>query len=555
MGSWWQTQNTDEVYLICETDWSSIADPMPYSADIDPFYWDFGNGYVPFFAVIGNYYMYMYGDNPVQGAIDMVPDAIASFTQMGVINPIPNQSIGLNETLTYDITDMFAHPQGEPISMVLAGNTNPDVVTASLDANNILTIQSADQAGESTLTIGAQGGTLQTTYDFTITVVDVSNHFVYIADFDPTSSAQQLKTAIEGIYTNGPVYIANDFTSYPLDNCDAMFIQLGVYSNNYSLTEAEVAPVVTYLNNGGNAYMEGGDTWAYDTQTSLHDLFSIDGTDDGSSDMQSIEGMDFLAGNSWTYSGENNWMDHLAPLGDAVTVFHNSNANYDCGVAYDSGTYRTVGTSFEITGLGGTNTLDDALLGILEFFDILAAPLDPPTNLAVDDVTGLVTWDAPVTDDLTGYNVYLDGVMQEMVTDTQYQLTGLINGLEYVVTVTAVYDDGESEGVLVTFTYNGTNAGTPLVNATALMGNYPNPFNPETQITYELKEEQSVSLEVFNARGQKVTQLVNEVQTAGRHQVMWNGTDENNTPVSSGMYFYKMQAGTYTSTKKMILMK
>jgi len=103
--------------------------------------------------------------------------------------------------------------------------------------------------------------------------------------------------------------------------------------------------------------------------------------------------------------------------------------------------------------------------------------------------------------------------------------------------------------------------GTPLedpnvpVLATELQGNYPNPFNPETTIRYSVKETSPVTIEVYNLKGQLVRTLVNEVKTAGNYSVVWNGRDNHNQPVSSGVYFYKMNAGKYSSTKKMIMMK
>jgi len=103
--------------------------------------------------------------------------------------------------------------------------------------------------------------------------------------------------------------------------------------------------------------------------------------------------------------------------------------------------------------------------------------------------------------------------------------------------------------------------GTPLedpnvpVLATELQGNYPNPFNPETTIRYSVKETCPVTIEVYNLKGQLVRTLVNEVKTAGNYSVVWNGRDNHNQPVSSGVYFYKMNAGKYSSTKKMIMMK
>jgi hypothetical protein len=94
----------------------------------------------------------------------------------------------------------------------------------------------------------------------------------------------------------------------------------------------------------------------------------------------------------------------------------------------------------------------------------------------------------------------------------------------------------------------------PIIT-TELLGNYPNPFNPETTIRYNLKENDTVTLEVYNVKGQLVKTLVNEAKAAGNHNVVWKGLDNNNHPVSSGVYFFKMYTGKYSSTKKMILMK
>lgn len=90
---------------------------------------------------------------------------------------------------------------------------------------------------------------------------------------------------------------------------------------------------------------------------------------------------------------------------------------------------------------------------------------------------------------------------------------------------------------------------------TELKGNYPNPFNPETTISYSLQENIPVNIEIYNVKGQKVKTLVNEAKAAGNHSIVWKGLDDNNRPVSSGVYFFKMNAGKYSSTKKMIMMK
>jgi len=84
----------------------------------------------------------------------------------------------------------------------------------------------------------------------------------------------------------------------------------------------------------------------------------------------------------------------------------------------------------------------------------------------------------------------------------------------------------------------------------ALVQNYPNPFNPTTNIAFDLPENAYVTLTVYNIAGEKVAELVNGDVKAGQHTVSWNAAD-----VSSGVYFYRITAGNFTATRKMILMK
>ncbi|MDD3096511.1 MAG: choice-of-anchor J domain-containing protein, partial [Candidatus Cloacimonetes bacterium] len=96
---------------------------------------------------------------------------------------------------------------------------------------------------------------------------------------------------------------------------------------------------------------------------------------------------------------------------------------------------------------------------------------------------------------------------------------------------------------------------TAPIAITELKGNYPNPFNPETTIRFSVKEAGPVSIDIYNLKGQLVKTLLSDNKAAGEHSVIWKGTDNNNQPVSSGVYFYKMNAGKYSSTRKMIMMK
>jgi hypothetical protein len=90
-----------------------------------------------------------------------------------------------------------------------------------------------------------------------------------------------------------------------------------------------------------------------------------------------------------------------------------------------------------------------------------------------------------------------------------------------------------------------------------LYQNYPNPFNPETVIKYAVSGNglTQVSLKVYNVVGQLVKTLVDEQQMPGEYSQTWNGKDEKNQEVASGMYFYKLRVSDFSETKKMVLLR
>lgn len=92
--------------------------------------------------------------------------------------------------------------------------------------------------------------------------------------------------------------------------------------------------------------------------------------------------------------------------------------------------------------------------------------------------------------------------------------------------------------------------GDNLPTTYALKQNYPNPFNPTTTINFDIPTKSFVSIKVYNVLGQMVTSLVNEELDAGRYETNWDGAE-----AGSGIYFYKIQAGSFVETKKMMLLK
>jgi len=89
-----------------------------------------------------------------------------------------------------------------------------------------------------------------------------------------------------------------------------------------------------------------------------------------------------------------------------------------------------------------------------------------------------------------------------------------------------------------------------VVNNFELQQNYPNPFNPTTKIRFSLAEQSQVMLKVYNVLGKEIATLVNDVKGVGVHEVSFDGSG-----LASGVYFYTLQTGMYTKTRKMILLK
>ena len=94
-----------------------------------------------------------------------------------------------------------------------------------------------------------------------------------------------------------------------------------------------------------------------------------------------------------------------------------------------------------------------------------------------------------------------------------------------------------------------------IISGYYLYQNFPNPFNPSTTISFELPVREMVELNIYNSLGQEVSSLINREFNAGTHQVKWNGLDDSGREAPAGVYFYKIQAGNFQVTNKMLLLK
>jgi hypothetical protein len=100
-----------------------------------------------------------------------------------------------------------------------------------------------------------------------------------------------------------------------------------------------------------------------------------------------------------------------------------------------------------------------------------------------------------------------------------------------------------------------TNEINRLPSAFALHPAYPNPFNPTTQISYDLSRNENVRIDIYDVMGRRIKSLINTYQVAGHYSAPWNAENEQGEPVPAGMYICSMHAGDFRKNIKMILIK
>jgi hypothetical protein len=214
------------------------------------------------------------------------------------------------------------------------------------------------------------------TLDFSL-CIGRKAYYIWNPDGTP-APGQNMHAILSGLGYSGDygTSLASELNLY-----QSVWVCVGVYPNNYVISSGgpEATALVDYLQNeNGRMYLEGGDVWYFDPPTGYDfgPLFGVNAVADGSSNMGPVIGQSgtFTEGMNFNYSGENSYMDHISSgSANAFLIFRDNNDDYDCGVAYDEGSYRTVGASFELGLLtdGAAPSTRAALLdSIMHFFGI-----------------------------------------------------------------------------------------------------------------------------------------------------------------------------------------
>ena len=174
-----------------------------------------------------------------------------------------------------------------------------------------------------------------------------------------------------------------------------------------------------------------------------------------------------------------------------------------------------------------------------------------------------LTWD-PTTDEEFQYYLlerstdveFAENVVANYVMTNYYEDSSLEYDTEYFYRISFFNGSWSevSDPVSISLEFMSVES-SQLPKVFALHQNYPNPFNPVTNLSYDLPEDAMVNITIYNMMGKVVNNLINSQQTAGSKTLRWNATNENGEPVSAGIYIYIIQAGTFSQTRKMVLLK
>jgi hypothetical protein len=175
-----------------------------------------------------------------------------------------------------------------------------------------------------------------------------------------------------------------------------------------------------------------------------------------------------------------------------------------------------------------------------------------------------LTWEPNVESDFLSYALYRGltedfvpgaGNLVAQLDDTEY-FDGEWNWGGYYYKLSAFDINGNESPFALFSPDNVTGDETPTAPAASFLAqNFPNPFNPTTKIAFGLAAPANVSLRIYDAAGRLVRVLVDEARPAGNYSELWDGLDSRGAAVASGIYFYRLTAGSFTETRKMALLR
>jgi PKD repeat protein len=367
---------------------------------------------------------------------------------------------------------------------------------------------------------------------------------------------------LDGNHNSGPsiqsALISNSVfaeykTTFPadLDGYTTLFVCLGVSNKKHVLTTNEGQMLAVFVDGGGRLYMEGGDTWFYDPKTAVHPKFKANGVMDGGNDLSSENGQagQFSEGLTFSYNGDNEFIDHISATTPAFNLFKNAAPLYISAVAYDAGTYRTIASAFEFGGLvngDAPSTRNEYMRRIIDFFGILNSPytanfMGNPINICEGGSVSFSDFSTPGT---TSWAWSFPGGVPETSTEPNPMVMYAGPGL---YDVTLIVSNGTFSDTLVKENYVWVEYCTGLKdNQNTDITIYPNPVSANTSVSFGNLSGYA-DLKITDALGKTIL-TITQVETSHSFTLDLSGLTE-------GMYFATINAGGKQLVKKIVVKK
>lgn len=485
---------------------------------------------------------------------------------------IDDQYLYLGLPITIDLDDYFTDPEGETLNYTAFADS--EYIDVIIDGSNmtITMVELLDEEGISVTVVASDYQGTRSTADQTFTVYNAELSILLVETFDD-------------VYNNeiGPLlsnlgfeydYINDLVPSYDiLQNYDIVIVSTGTrfwqtlgYDGESYLTE--------YLQNGGKLLLSAQDyMWEYYTTEyyefipgqfpyDMLGLFAVDtdvweGFGDYSIAVDGVigtftEGVEFDLCPSGFYQGAWLFADELDWSTATPILIASDQENIGiCATSYLS----TVFTVAPIECIVDDQSREDFVKGSLQY--LIGAPsmvvvasveLETDEDQISVNISEIIPKKSEMEYSVKGVQVNSTRTTGEFVITSNGQGSREIPVMAFDREANVVYKSS------VKINFGGREEETP-VYTTGLVNNMPNPFNPTTEIFYSVAGTEYVTIEIYNAKGQKMITLVDESVDAGNHSAVWNGKDSNGRSVSSGVYFYRMDCKSFSGTKKMILMK
>ncbi|HSP87144.1 MAG TPA: PKD domain-containing protein [Ignavibacteriaceae bacterium] len=432
--------------------------------------------------------------------------------------------------------------------------------------------------GSFTVSLTASDGTETFTETKTGYISVNSGIFVWEGEANgPNYSGTFFKTSLEDSGYTVTYSTAPDLPS-SMEGFDAAFLSFGNYGSSGTtyteLTDENASTIIDYLQSGGKVFLESSDAMGFDQDdnTTFLNLFGLASATDGSSGNHPITNLQGQSGAltsgitfTSTSQPQTAWIDIYTASANGTYAFNEPSVG-NVAVQSAQGDARTFCFSYALGKLNNgvfPSTKENLLQEILDFFEVEPVPVELSSfNAVVSDNRIELVWETASEINNSGFE------LERNINNKKFEKITFISG-HGTTTEKQIYSfidkpnaDGKISYRLKQIDFNGdiNYSSTIEVNFNlpkefSLSQNYPNPFNPTTKINYSLAVDSRVTLGIYNLLGQQVSLLVNKEMTAGKYDL-----DFDAGKLTSGTYFYRIEAvgkdgKSYTSTKKMLLVK